>query len=290
MRELYDELAKYEPEEWGPTSSLAAYADRFREDFEATFSEVVLKIPKNDTGPRLTIDTLTLLEKQRPLARYFSRFHLDSSNKDYFSLLLTALKDADRISNSLFASINYDCLLEQAAHRLGFRVDYLCTENIAVRVAKLHGSCNFITKRLSANDRAMLAAPSVRYEIPIDFLSPMDIEKTLVSKLTNPAYIPVMSQVSPGKEQHVSPHKIQEMRNSWSQALSGAKRLAIIGVSHNPNDTHIIAPIRNTQAEILYIGDKENFGKWQAENKNFRHTGNSLEEGFERLIKALGLA
>src|SRR5258706_14883671 len=110
MRQLYDQLAKYDHNEWGSTSRLSAYADRFREDFEATFSEMVLKVPKDDTAPRLTLDSLTLLEKQRLLAWYFSQFFLDSSSMDYYSKLLAALSVADRIPDCLFASLNYDCL------------------------------------------------------------------------------------------------------------------------------------------------------------------------------------
>src|SRR6266850_95352 len=97
MRELYDELAKYDPTEWGPTRPLSEYADRFRKDFEATFSEVVLRIPKDDTAPRVTLDSLTMLELQRPLALYFSQFSLDSSKLDYYSKLLASLHAAGRI-------------------------------------------------------------------------------------------------------------------------------------------------------------------------------------------------
>jgi hypothetical protein len=289
MRELYDELAKYDPDEWGPASQLSAYADKFRRDFEATFSEVVLKIPRDDTAPRTTSDSLTLLEKQRVLARYFSQFSLDPSSMNYYSKLLAALDAAGWIPDCLFASLNYDCLFEQAGHQLGLPVDYLCSESKSIRVAKLHGSCNFITKSLPGYGQAMLTSSGQRYESALDFLSPMDIEKILKEKFSNPACHPVMSQVSPGKEQIVAPVKIQKMRNSWSQALPSAKHFVIIGISYNRNDTHVVKPIRDTRAKILCIGDKDNFKKWHAENENFEHIEETFEKGFEPLIRRLGV-
>ena len=288
MRELYDELGKYDPNEWGPSSRRSAYADRYRRNFEATFSEVDLKIPKDDPGGWF-IDSLTLLENQELLARYFSQFFLDSSSMDYYSKLLASLNTADRIPDCLFASLNYDCLFEQAGCRLGLSIDYQFSETKSVRVTKLHGSCNFITKKLSRYDRALLASPGLSYEIGTDFLSPLNVEKMLKEKFSNRAHLPVMSQVSPRKEQIAAPATIHKMREKWSQALSSAKHLAIIGVSYNPNDTHVVDPIRDTRATILYIGGKDNFKKWGDENKNFEHIGETFEEGFERLIQQIGI-
>ena len=286
MRELYEELARYDPNEWGPTSWLSAYADRFRGDFEATFSEVVLKIAKD--APWLTLDSLTLLEKQKLLACYFSQFFLDSGSLDCYSKLLVSLDAAGLIPDCLFASLNYDCLFEQAGHRLGLPVDYLCSESKSVRVTKLHGSCNFATK-ISRYDRALLASPGLHYEIEFDCLLAVNVGETLRKKFSNPDYLPVMSQVSPGKEQILASAKIQKMRNAWSQALSSARYLAIIGVSYNPNDTHVVGAIRDTQAKIFYIGNKDDFEKWHAENKNFEHIGKTFEEEFDHLIQRLGI-
>jgi hypothetical protein len=63
MSELYDRLAEQYPAEWGPASFPGKYSPQFQQDFEKTYSEVVIK-----EAPR---DTLTLLELLRPLALYF---------------------------------------------------------------------------------------------------------------------------------------------------------------------------------------------------------------------------
>lgn len=290
MRELYDELAKCYPNEWGLTSRLSPHADQFRDNFEATFSEVVLKIPK-DSAPPFMVDSLTLLEKQRLLAKYFSQFVLHSNGMDLYTKLLISLSNAGQILDCLIATLNYDCLVEQAADRIGLRVDYLCTERKSVRVAKLHGSCNFITKRLSQHGRAMLASSGLHYEIDVDFLPAVNVKDALSQRLCGPQveYLPVMSQVSPGKEHFVAPGKIQQIRNAWSGALSTTTTLVIIGVAHNRNDRHVVEPIRQTRAKIFYVGDNCNFIKWQAENKAFEHVEQKFEHGFKGIIQRLGI-
>src|SRR5438034_882087 len=76
MRELYDELAKAFPKEWGVGSPLERYRDQFKNDFEQTYTEVVLK---NTNEYALPGPALSLLEGQKPLALYFSRFVLDGT-------------------------------------------------------------------------------------------------------------------------------------------------------------------------------------------------------------------
>jgi hypothetical protein len=279
MRELYDELVEYNPREWGVLSDCA---DRFREDFETTFCEKILKIGRY--GPDRA-DTLTLLEKQRSLALYFSQFFLDTSNLDYYSRLLASLSGAGLISDCFFGSLNYDYLFEQAGHRLGLPVDYLCSESKSMRITKLHGSCNF-TAKISRLDRAQLATTGTHYEIPFD----IDLDpETVKEKLSSPDHFPVMSQVSPSKEDFLAAGGIHEMRKVWAQALSNAGFLAVIGVSCNQNDAHVIEPIRSATAQIGYIGGESDFQKWKAINKNFIHVGKTFEEGFDKIIRLAGI-
>lgn len=284
MCELYNELAKDFPQDWGPESSLAVHADKFRENFEQTFWEEVLTF-----GGGIPRAALTLLEKQRPLALYFPRFILDPSGLDYYSKLLSRLKDSGKIPHCLIGSINYDCLFEQAAHKLGRRVDYMCTSSESLRVAKLHGSCNFVTKELSQHDRALLTGSGVHLEKEFDFLQVVNLEAALIRKISGlqPAHLPVISQPSPGKEDLLAPRQIFEIRQKWATAVSAASAVAIIGVSYNENDTHIVEAIRRTPAKILYIGDEESFKKWKDANGNIEHNGKTFEEGFESLLHGL---
>ena len=292
MTELYDRLAAYSPNQWGPGSPFGQYAEKFRSNFEETFSEVVLSIPKNDEAPRIVHPSLTLLEHQWPLALYFCRFKLDASGSDLYFKLLSYLRDSGKIQKSLFGSLNYETLFEQAAYLLGLPVNYFSAETKpnAVWLAKLHGSCNFISKRLTQSERAQLASPGMHLAIRMKSLIPFDIESELrrVYSSLEPDCFPVMSQISPRKENFLIPKQLQEARNKWFEAIPPASRMVVIGVSHNPNDAHILDAISQRSAQILYIGRKNDSDKWFETNSHFVHLGETFEEGFEELMNVLG--
>jgi len=286
MCELYDELAKAFPSKWGRGSPLGNHGEQFRKDFEAAFSDVIQK-----KAP-FTLDSLSLLESQRQLAKYFSRFVLDSTGRDNYSILLRSLRKSERNHNSLFGALNYDCLFEQAAYRLGLQVDYSCSDinPSTIHVAKVHGSCNFITE-ISGYGSALLSSPGVHLEVPLTCLPPVEVEKMLVEKFSrmDPVCLPVMNQISPGKEQLVAHAKIQGFRNKWRESASEARPRAvvIIGVSYNPHDIHILEAIEKICVPLFYIGGKEDFEEWHLRNAHFRHVAKTFEEGVEPLLSQL---
>ena len=212
--------------------------------------------------------------------------------EDLYSRLLRALSDSGKIQEAVFGSLNYDCLLEQAAYGLGLHVDYSCDEiaSSSIRVAKIHGSCNFITEPLSQHGKAMLAGAGVHYEVQVKFHRPVDLEQTLKEKLSgrdDPTHFPVMSQISPHKEHFVSPARIQAIRNRWSENVFSASIVVIIGVSHNPNDTRVLEAIQRTRAQIFYVGDKENFDQWHNMNTRVEHIGERFADAFDDLLRKL---
>ena len=78
MCELYDELAEAFKKEWGKGSPFERYADKFRKDFEQTFTEIVLKITSDYafSGP-----ALSLLEGLKPVRSGLgSDLKMDSTN------------------------------------------------------------------------------------------------------------------------------------------------------------------------------------------------------------------
>jgi hypothetical protein len=79
---------------------------RCRINLEETFSEVVLKITKDCA---LSPESLSVLEHQRTLALYFSRFVLDASGSDLYSKLLTALSSSGLLQDSVFGSLKKQC-------------------------------------------------------------------------------------------------------------------------------------------------------------------------------------
>ena len=287
MGELYDELTRAFPKEWGAGSRLEGHRDQFRKDFEQTFTEVVLK---NTNEYALSGPALSLLEGQRPLALYFSSFVLDRTRVDYYSKLLDALGRSGNIPHTVFGSLNYECLFERAARTLNLPIDYWGNAVDSVRVAKLHGSSNFIAQ-IGQKERALLASTPVQVELPVITLPVENLEKELGDKLLGGriGYLPIMSQVSRYKELLLAPAAIQRMRNGWNAGVHDAKVVAIIGVSFNSYDQHIIEQIENASGTVLYIGDEESFKKWQAVNSSAQCLGRRLEDGFDALLTHLGI-
>src|SRR3989304_521582 len=151
--------------------------------------------------------SLSILEWQRSMALYFSSFTPDSTGEDLYSTLLLFLRNSGKIKNSTFASLNYDCIFEQAAYNLGFQVDYSYgeMEDNAIRVLKVHGSCNFITKDIQQS-RLYLTNPNSHLACQMECLPPVDIGRALESKFLNlnASHYPVLSLYSFGKDSLVA--------------------------------------------------------------------------------------
>jgi hypothetical protein len=79
------------------------------------------------------------------------------------------------------------------------------------------------------------------------------------------------------------------MRNEWNAGVHHAKFIAIIGVSFNSYDQHIIEQIKNALGTVLYIGDEASFKMWQVVNKGAQWLGERLEDGFDKLLTHLGM-
>jgi hypothetical protein len=279
--ELYGRLEERFLKEWGPGSRLGQYALGLRQNFEKTmFNEVCRWNP-----------SINILEWQRKMALYFSSFGLDSTGEDLYSKLLSSLRDMGIIRKSIFGSLNYDCVLEQAAYELGLQVNYSCgeTENNTLCILKVHGSCNFITEDIKQMRRYLTNAYS-HINCGMNCLRPVDVEKALEQRFSdsNASYYPVMSLYSFGKNSLVAGPRIQEIRNTWRQCVSSASVVAIIGVSPNCEDTHIWNPIKETSAaKLFYIGSQGHFESWAQGNSNFRFLAETFKEALESLLKDL---
>jgi hypothetical protein len=224
------------------------------------------------------------------MALYFSRFTPDPTGEDLYSKLLSFLRDTGKIRDVVFASLNYDCIFEQAANRLGLQVDYSGEEpqgNI-IPVLKIHGSCNFITDNLQQM-RAYLSSPGNYLGCGMDYLPLTDLENRLQSKFSGyiGLYYPVMSLYSLGKNIIAAGTRIQKIRNSWHQHVLSSSLMAIIGVRPNQEDYHIWTPIQETSARLLYIGSKEHLNEWKVANRNFEFIGTTFDKAFDSLLTSL---
>jgi hypothetical protein len=123
MNQLFDRLAEKYPSKWGSPSRHWSRRDDFRTNFEETFNDLVWK------PPPFTTPSLTLAEELLPIAHYFGGFTLMGGGEDCYSTLLRALGRAGRLKHTTLASLNYDCLLEQAAAIVGANVEFVTSDS-----------------------------------------------------------------------------------------------------------------------------------------------------------------
>ncbi len=172
----------------------------------------------------------------------------------------------------------------------GYQVDYLGDHGglDSIKVLKIHGSCNFVTKNLELM-KPHLSSLGAHVECGLECLSPQEARTVLAAKFRDYAAFctPVMSLYALGKNSLVAPVQIQSIRNRWNRYATEAVSIYIIGVRPNEGDTHIWIPIKKTTASIFYIGGRTDYEGWLLANPRIRHLGESFEGGFESLLECL---
>ena len=278
---LYDALASRYPRTWGPESRIGQrYAAGPGADFEKTVSnEMCLCEP-----------ALNVLEWHRDVASFFADFELDGSNLDLYTRLLAFLRRAELLHSTLFTSINYDCLLEQAAANLRLNVSYehAQCESDEVEILKIHGSCQFVTVDLSGWT-PHLTNPGSFLECEMEILPTHGLRQALQTTFRPDCYrYPVLSLYAEGKPTQTAAGGIQSFRNIWLTGAQHATHLVIVGVRCNREDRHITDGITGTAAKnILYVGGRTDFEGWLSLNPACRHLGETFEGSFEAICEGI---
>jgi len=239
--DLYDRLAKQFPGTWGAASQFAGVADGFKNDFEAAMEQYC-----NEHSATAVVSALN------DMARYFATFYPDGT--DLYSELVRALKARSLIAQTVFSSLNYDCVFEKAALRLSYRVHYEGVDSAPVapgdvRVIKPHGSCNFLTSETDQRIRAILFTGST-VEAGIEAQNP----ESVCAALETRTRWAVMSNYASNKITPLSPAQITQVRNGFAARLASAVKIIVIGARPNDHDTHVWAPLRDCGKEVLYVG------------------------------------
>jgi hypothetical protein len=279
--ELYDALASQYPGNWGPDSRIGRrYAAGLRADFEKTVSnEICMCEP-----------ALNVLEWNRDVAAFFAQFSLDGTNLDLYTQLLEFLRTAGMLPDTIFTSINYDCLLEQAAAGLGISVGYggAPEKSSDARILKIHGSCNFVTPDLSGWIHH-LTNPGSFLECAIEILPTHNLRQALQFRLRPQLSVfPVLSLYAFGKPTQAAGGQIQQIRNAWLEESGQATHLVIIGVRCNRDDKHITEGVIGTGAgSVLFVGGTQDFEGWRSLNPKCQHVGDKFQESFEAVCQGV---
>lgn len=273
---LYDALATQYPSEWGSESHLGKmWAAQLREDFERTMCEEVLP----------WVSSLSLIEWHRPVAAFFARYGLDGSGRDMYSRLLSGLRTRGLLGRVMLGSLNYDCLLEQAMLELRLTADYMLDNSPpegSIPLAKIHGSCNFITSDLFSMRAHMTNANASSIECSFTALPAYDLEARVRERFSThePAFFPVLGLYSPDKPSIVAQAKLQTLRNILAERIKRATDIVLIGLKPNPRDLHLWGPIAQSHAaKIRYVGGNADYDRLKELQPRATHVACTFKTG-----------
>ena len=162
--------------------------------------------------------------------------------------------------NVLFSTLNYECVLELSASGMGLTVQYWhdALKPGAIRVWKLHGSCNFLSKGIQATNGVRFSR-GVNFEGGLQAVSPND---AVAYCLTNQGLYPAMALYMTSKPVQIGQQVILSLQQQWGDNVKAAERLLVVGVRPYPDDGHIWGPIAECAGTVGYVGPKEEFDTW----------------------------
>lgn len=264
---LFDELRKAGGAASRVSEELAAL---FRQDFEAGMDKFW---EQHNTW------TTELL---RDMARYFSQF--EPSDGNLYEALIRALGGTRK--KAVFATTNYDLLIELAISRSGLLISYggLPTAPRNIPVIKIHGSCNFLPDMGSGSisgisfdlsnseGGAILDAPIKVATSTREILDFCHSESSVG---------PALAMYHPSKRVLYCRSFVQHQQAIFLESACAASRIYIIGLRVHTIDEHIWQPLASSQARLFYIGrEPEEFQAWarQSNRKSAYAIGTSFSE------------
>ncbi|SFZ76943.1 hypothetical protein [Chitinimonas taiwanensis] len=163
----------------------------------------------------------------------------------------------------VYASLNYDLLIELSAASLGLGTCYgLDFSESHINVLKIHGSSNFWPSLTLKG--CTFARNQVDVEAPIQ---PLDQAATLHRCANEDSLSPAIAMYAEGKAVKVSPSYVQHQQTLWRHAVSMATRVFVVGVKVHNVDVHIWGELAKSKAPLTYFGrspDRYQFEEWKA--------------------------
>ena len=235
--DLFLKLNEFEPHLW---SRFPPEIERlFNLNFERGMDEIWCKY---------STYTADLMQS---LGRYFSGFTVGREN--LFYKLINSLKEVNKIKECLFSTINYDCLIEDASIKNGYKIDYNIEFNQnsqVLSILKLHGSCNFIIDKLDASN--IRVTRGIAFEGGIKIIHPSHVYSHFSGSTSLP---PIMSIYAKNKPLQVSPNIIKQIQNVWQEHSQIVERIIVIGINPNIEDRHkfIITSLINSRELVIVL-------------------------------------
>jgi hypothetical protein len=241
---------------WGAISS--KYDSAFVDKFEDGMDQYLSDDPKN------------LVELQRDLAIFICRFWKPRGDEPY-TFLVKQYKHQILKNELSLSTINYDYLLEQAAHDCGVELSYESIQTSSsetARLLKLHGSCNFIfdDSTIKAYDKVEMGVDShIEFQQGPGFY-PVHPTRVRAILKTN-KFPPVIALYSKEKDLLTSKKRIMEYQDEYKLQVMNAKSVLVVGARPNQYDGHIWNPIKGMNGSFAFVGGRNDYDSWISVNR-----------------------
>jgi len=269
-RDLFDSLHPQFPDSWGRIPPYRA--KDFADHFESAMDEIAT-------------DSKLLAEMTIDMALYFSSFRpRQIPEEPYYKIFIRCMK-LIRSRKLVFATLNYDCLIELAAEQAGLIfLPYYFKSGDGLRLLKLHGSCNFPVNQDKIHIKEKLTmAQASRFESVIEPCHPREVAKLLKKR---PCFPPAMALITPGKQILSCDNQIRQLQNIYAKTVTQASHVAIVGARPNRQDDHVWGPIARTKARVAFIGSAGPFNELSVmrEGKSVIQLGEKFEDSVDDLL------
>jgi hypothetical protein len=202
------------------------------------------------------------------VAIFFARYRIAGEENAYLRLLrgMPGGRDGVRL-----ASLNYETLLEQAAAMSGAKLDYWGhggQEGTTI-IWKPHGSCHFLPAGGTSVTRGVTYRGRVSFGTGI---RPCDPHEVATYCNGNTALYPAMAVYARGKPLQVAPEPLRALQQKLSEAVLAAKKVFVVGVHPNPDDSHLWDAVARTDAALYYVGNERAFRDWTRQHRGQRQS------------------
>ena len=269
---LFNSLQRLFPGTWGQIPD--ELSSKFENDFEKGMHEVIDN------------HSFSIAPLMQHMGIFFSRFNLYNDKPNYYKSLVSHIKNESLLDQTVFSSLNYECLLEIAFSQKGIQINYFDepSDNSA-SIFKLHGSCNFKSNNIQAS-RGVQFSSGVSFEGGIQIIQPREVPRVFKG---NTGLYPAMCLYAKNKPLAIAPSQIKEAQKKWKDITEKADKVFIIGVKPNVEDKHIWEPLANSEAHLYYVGLEEDFSNWTTEHRSNNHTylGSTWEKTHDEILREL---
>ncbi len=269
-KELFPLLKKRFLNTWGrlPENLNAIFSDNFEAGMGFIWENHSTKIPV------LMKDLAVLLAHAR----------INNHRENLYFKIFESTKTRNLIQDTIFSTLNYDCLLEIAAHLAGLKIKYFSNpDNDSAAIWKLHGSCNFVVRDIKAKRDNVTYMKFVTFHgTGIEALQPNQVREYCYG---DTAFYPAMSIYMQDKPLQIAASTIQELQRAWQKEIEKTENIIIVGVYPNLEDRHIWDHISSSKAKILYCGGENEFKKWQQEkDRRDTYLGKYFEDTMAQIL------